>query len=1798
MKNFKVKWLLLSFILSIASINTAWAGTYTVVGVAMDNAKNYYPRYSVNIRGENYTDVWRNACFADHKAGITFEGKKLYLANWTDNYDGAQDLYFQQYSTNCAGDDQVNYNTVFSNNWTGVSNYNKKIWLYNETSPTGGSWYSVLTMTQSKVYFDATGWSETDIDLCIAHMNYQAYYGMTNVANTKLYYTNESYSWEDAMGFGVVGGHSRTDGQSANGNYWITDVSDYSEEYTGFKHTELNNNGANYAYLVVNAGKAGQQPTVSSNSSYATLLNSTQTIESYVSTDYGSSYSKANSKATITITSYAMTSQGTSGATASNGSLSTSANSTTVTAARTATTTLSVGDVAEGYVFVGWYNSSNSLLSTETSYTYYPTGATTIRARFKNEVSHTVTISNYCTTNSTIISSSSRGIGESTAVAITAPGINDHTFTNWTLGNGMTNRSANLNANPISVTTGGAGSTYTMRANYTLKNCSISVCSTSNDSGDGTKYNMTYDYDEHAYYYDMASSPANLYFRFVHADGGKWSGNWNGSSPNVYNVNANGDKVTCNTDVSGWDNKATLHFPGLTGSTIRIWFDYQNKKVWITETAYTVTINNGDYGTVSPNGSQTIGPNSGKSITAYPATGYRFTEWTKTGNAVLSSTTDNPTTVTATNTGTVTANYAQRYVLRGSTKNDHSVAGGMAGWEATDNSSYTSFTMAGTTMTIQATLLASTDYSFNLRDEQNSSWCGQTGSGYIPASTEWTLNGTSEVHFTSTIAGVYTFIFDLSSTPAVKITFPNLYIVGDFNGWATDTPFDENGKVTVSLTAGEHKFKVQYNGSWYGDGSLNVTTSSVVDHALNTGGGDETNCTITVSSAGVYTFGWDANNHKVSVYVPADKDEIVLTKNKYIYFDARRLTGSNSDYWQRGEFTARFWFKNFASAADIRSVDCSHDNELDKWVYYAVVPDNDGIGRIQMNRVPVSSEETCASNVVHAYSRTSSKQNCIAEEVGHENYCNDWNPSWTTYCPPMSSASLSDNSTSKISWQDGGNDGSTSGKAILVSTANTIEVSGAATKALDDANMTINYDFIVNSSSEQAGSGNTYSKGSLSNNTLYTVTMQAYNAYNGATGTKLTASETLYYKALNMYSVTHTKSHVTSSGRSGAGAAAYGLPYTATFTADTHYHLPDAITVKFGETTKTVTTDYTWDSSTGVVSILASKIDGNVTIIVTAVPDVYDVTLNTNDGAITSGDVTEYSYSIGATLPTAVAKAGYTFAGWYANSSLTGDVVESIGTSEYGDKEFWAKWTPNTLTFNGTVSGHETEWNNTGNWSEACVPTIEHNVIIDKPVVVNITNAVAKSVKIYNKESTAHTGKLTIGAGKALVVAEDIKKTEDGSTKIATTADVLHIEAGDGSTGNGALVWGTSGTPGNAQVDFYTAALGVKGNTTSKNQYIGTPFSNDQQVLYQFYYSWVYKIEYSDGEPYWTPLASNAAMNEFEGYDLISAYNAATTYQMEGTLVSNGNVTLTTGTTPALYYNGSSKTENVLANSWVAPIKINTMDVTNNFSNVEGTIYIFNMGSETDGSGGTGGGAGNYSTYTIGSAGETVIPSMQSFSVYTTGSSPSLTLNYTNSVKTPVANGTMNSANRAPARNLADEMDLLKLNVASENGWGDELKFYIHEDFSTEFENGWDGHKMFGYPEAPQLYAVSNDGELAVACVPTAENNVLGFTPGSEDNEYTFSFTYDGDEEYYLKDTKLNIETLINTEATYTFTSEAEDSDMRFIIIKRAPAVATDAETVSGDWLAVSGVQKIMHNGQLYIIRDGGIYDATGTMVK
>ena len=113
---------------------------------------------------------------------------------------------------------------------------------------------------------------------------------------------------------------------------------------------------------------------------------------------------------------------------------------------------------------------------------------------------------------------------------------------------------------------------------------------------------------------------------------------------------------------------------------------------------------------------------------------------------------------------------------------------------------------------------------------------------------------------------------------------------------------------------------------------------------------------------------------------------------------------------------------------------------------------------------------------------------------------------------------------------------------------------------------------------------------------------------------------------------------------------------------------------------------FMWRGSNGKFYVPGDSVPADVTALtVQWTAPTYTVTLNTNGGTINSGNVTGYTYGVGATLPTAddMTYTGHTFVGWYDNENLTGSPVTAIGGTETGNKEYWAKWEINqyTITF-------------------------------------------------------------------------------------------------------------------------------------------------------------------------------------------------------------------------------------------------------------------------------------------------------------------------------------------------------------------------------------------------------------------------------------------------------------------------------------------------------------------------------------
>ena len=110
---------------------------------------------------------------------------------------------------------------------------------------------------------------------------------------------------------------------------------------------------------------------------------------------------------------------------------------------------------------------------------------------------------------------------------------------------------------------------------------------------------------------------------------------------------------------------------------------------------------------------------------------------------------------------------------------------------------------------------------------------------------------------------------------------------------------------------------------------------------------------------------------------------------------------------------------------------------------------------------------------------------------------------------------------------------------------------------------------------------------------------------------------------------------------------------------------------------------FMWLGSNGKLYAPGDSVPADVTkLTVQWTAPTYTVTLNAGDGTINSGNVTSYTYGVGATLPTVddMTYTGHTFKGWYDNENLTGSPVTAIGGTEMGNKEYWAKWEINQYT--------------------------------------------------------------------------------------------------------------------------------------------------------------------------------------------------------------------------------------------------------------------------------------------------------------------------------------------------------------------------------------------------------------------------------------------------------------------------------------------------------------------------------------
>ncbi len=195
----------------------------------------------------------------------------------------------------------------------------------------------------------------------------------------------------------------------------------------------------------------------------------------------------------------------------------------------------------------------------------------------------------------------------------------------------------------------------------------------------------------------------------------------------------------------------------------------------------------------------------------------------------------------------------------------------------------------------------------------------------------------------------------------------------------------------------------------------------------------------------------------------------------------------------------------------------------------------------------------------------------------------------------------------------------------------------------------------------------------------------------------------------------------------------------------------------------------------------------------------------------------------------------------------------------------------------------------------------------------------------------------------------------------------------------------------------------------------------------------------------------------------------------------------------------------------------------------------------------------------------------------------------------------------APARHLAAEAEYADESIfvgvtLSTNGKSDQTNVRLRPDFTNEYKLGYDLDKFITYYTArPQIYMV-NGSRMAFRAVSdeiAAEQAMQMGVYGEYAGTYTFAlsedYPLDHVEAVYLIDVETGRTTNLLYD-TYSFTTSGRVyTESRFklkvVVHRDAPQTPTNIETV------VSGAQqtqKIIYNGQLYILHDGKIYDATG----
>lgn len=564
------------------------------------------------------------------------------------------------------------------------------------------------------------------------------------------------------------------------------------------------------------------------------------------------------------------------------------------------------------------------------------------------------------------------------------------------------------------------------------------------------------------------------------------------------------------------------------------------------------------------------------------------------------------------------------------------------------------------------------------------------------------------------------------------------------------------------------------------------------------------------------------------------------------------------------------------------------------------------------------------------------------------------------------------------------------------------------------------------------------------------------------------------------------------------------------------------------------------------------------------------------------------------TMSPAALASGYA---WYGQTHLTPDGAAKVNPMLMDEDVF---------IFNG-AKGENSDI--PGSWNKGAVPGEDDDVLINAHMVVT-DSLKLHSITINWGDSTS----VTVAPNGGLTIGRD---GVDGATetKLVLTADQGADSETKGQTGYLRIHPNSAEPMPEATVELFSIAYYDMSATNhqelGKWQFIGYPVTDNANAKAVFSKSWLYDWNAKTGE--WENNRKTLELKPFAGY-ATSQYRdtLGLLVTFDGQLVPNEapkEIVLT-------YNEGSKISHNMIANSYTAPIDITKFDL-DDFENTEAAIYLFNTGSRKDTLDLFNAGAKRGETFdapgqyihipvtkvkAMKSAFSEKIPTsiapMQGFCIHATGANPKITLDYSKLVwgGNYKDNGNGPLRVRAHETNEAESVRSLCVTLFG-CGLSDNLYMLESEENNPAFENGSDARKIMS--GELNIFSVTGEDELAVDATNSFIGTRVGVRTGDE-TMYTFFFSHlNSEKELALFDWETETVTEITENTEYTFFAAPNSTITdRFEIIEwdgsNKPGVATSVDNVENG----SKAHKFIKDNQLFILKNGVLYNATGVLVR